>query len=65
MVASGVQINNILEGYDDILTVKEVSKILKTNPATIRKMIHSKSIPAIKIGREYRILKNKLIETIL
>ncbi|BCK01646.1 helix-turn-helix domain-containing protein [Anaerocolumna chitinilytica] len=35
---------------DMVLTVKEVSKILKTNPAYIYELIKSGKLPALKLG---------------
>lgn len=35
---------------DELLTVKEVSKILKTNPAYIYMLINTGKLPALKLG---------------
>ena len=43
--------NNELEVY----SVKEVAAILKTSRQQIRKMILAEELPAIKVGREWRI----------
>jgi len=42
-------------GMDEILTVKEVAKLLKTSRIQVRKMIQSGELPAVMVGREYRI----------
>lgn len=42
-------------GMNEILTVKEVAKILKTSRVQVRKMIKSGELPAVMVGREYRI----------
>ena len=39
----------------EILTVKELARILKTTRQQVRKMIRSGEIPAVKVGREWRI----------
>ena len=38
-----------------VLTVLEVAKWLNLHPRTIRRAIADKRIPALRIGREYRI----------
>jgi len=42
-------------GMDEILTVKEVAKLLKTSRVQVQKMIQSGELPAVMVGREYRI----------
>ena len=41
--------------YPQLLTVDEFATIFKLTQAAIRRMIRDKEIPAIKIGKEYRI----------
>ena len=41
--------------YDEILTVKETAVLLKTTRQQIRKMIANEELPAVKVGREWRI----------
>lgn len=41
--------------YPSLLTVDEFAQIFKLTQAAIRRMIRDKEIPAIKIGKEYRI----------
>lgn len=38
-----------------VLTVKEAAVLLKTTRQQIRKMIQSGELPAVKVGREWRI----------
>ena len=38
-----------------ILTVKEVASLLKTSRQQVRKMIQSGDLPAVKVGRVWRI----------
>lgn len=40
---------------NEILTVKEVAELLKTSRVQVRKMIQRGELPAIMVGREYRI----------
>lgn len=41
----------------EVLTVKEVACILKTTRQQVRKMIANGELPALKVGREWRILE--------
>ena len=43
-----------------LLTVQETAKLLKTSKQQIRKMIRSGLIPAVRIGREWRISEKYL-----
>ena len=42
-------------GITELLTVAEVATILKTSRQQVRKMIHLELLPALMVGREYRI----------
>ena len=43
-----------------ILTVKEAASLLKTSRQQVRKMIQSGDLPAVKVGREWRIRMDTL-----
>ena len=43
-----------------ILTVKEVASLLKTSRQQVYKMIQSGDLPAVKVGREWRIRMDTL-----
>jgi excisionase family DNA binding protein len=55
---------------DEYLTTREISKLLKVNVMTVRRWIGSRKLPAIHIGRDYRVervdfenfLKNRKVE---
>lgn len=47
---------------DEILTVKETAALLKTTRQQIRKMIANEELPAVKVGREWRVLKAGIME---
>jgi len=49
-------------GMNDILTVKEVATLLKTTCQQVRKMIQNGELPAVKVGREWRISSSCLLE---
>ena len=42
----------------ELLTVAETATLLKTTKQQVRKMIAQQLIPAIKIGREWRVRKD-------
>ena len=46
---------------DEILTVKETAALLKTSRQQVRKMI-ANELPAVKVGREWRVLKAGIME---
>ena len=44
----------------ELLTVAETAEILKTSKQQVRKMIRAELLPALMVGREYRISKTYL-----
>ncbi|OUN18627.1 MULTISPECIES: helix-turn-helix domain-containing protein [unclassified Flavonifractor] len=46
----------------EVLTVKEAAALLKTSRQQIRRMIQNGELPAVKVGREWRISKNALLD---
>lgn len=49
-------------GVTELLTVAETAALLKTTKQQVRKMINQQLIPALKIGREWRVSKECLNE---
>jgi len=49
-------------GMSEILTVKEVAILLKVTCQQVRKMIAGGELSAVKVGREWRIPKEFLID---
>lgn len=47
-----------------LLTVNEVAKILRVSNMTVYRLVKSKQIPAIRVGKNYRI-KEDDVETYL
>ena len=47
-------------GVTELLTVAETAALLKTTKQQVRKMIAQQLIPAMKIGREWRISRQYL-----
>lgn len=48
--------------YDEILTIKETAVLFKTTRQQVRKMIVNEELPAVKVGREWRVLKAGIME---
>lgn len=53
---------NTFEKFPNILTTKQLKKMLHIGYSTVLKLLHSGKIKSIKIGREYRIPKVYVIE---
>ena len=49
-------------GVIELLTVAETAALLKTTKQHVRKMVSQQLIPAMKIGREWRISRQYLEE---
>ena len=47
---------------DEILTVKETAALLKTTRQQIRTMSANEELPAVKVGREWRVLRAGIME---
>ncbi|MBI4499464.1 MAG: helix-turn-helix domain-containing protein [Chloroflexi bacterium] len=45
---------------DELLSVNEVTKILKVSKATVQRWCREGKLPAAKIGKEYRIRRDDL-----
>mgnify|MGYP005773863629 FL=1 len=50
------------ESQIEVYSVKEAATILKTSRQQVRKMIQSEELPAVKVGREWRITSDALQE---
>ena len=50
------------ESQIEVYSVKEAAAILKTSQQQVRKMIQSEELPAVKVGREWRITSDALQE---
>ncbi|MBR1811178.1 MAG: helix-turn-helix domain-containing protein [Clostridia bacterium] len=46
----------------DALSPQEVADLLRVNIKTVYKMLRDKVIPSVRVGREYRVAKTKVIE---
>lgn len=54
----------LFSDYPDILSVKQLMELLQIGKVLAYKLIESKKFKAVKIGREYKILKNSVIDFI-
>ena len=54
----------LFSDYPDILSVQQLMELLQICKVLAYKLIESKKFKAVKIGREYKILKNSVIDFI-
>ena len=54
-----------LKYYPDVLTSDQAAEILNVSKKTLYMAIKNKELHAVKIGREYRIVKAKLVEMLV
>ena len=52
----------MLNGYDDVLEIKDLCAILKIGRKTVYKLLQDGDIPYRRIGRVYKIPKDALIQ---
>jgi excisionase family DNA binding protein len=45
----------------EVLTVKEVSEMLRVQPTTVYRLIRQGKIPSFQIGTDWRFLKHRLV----
>ena len=55
---------SIFANYPDIVSVENLMEMLQIGKVLAYKLIESKKIKAIKIGREYKITKESVIKLI-
>ena len=53
---------DLLEKYPPLLSVTDAAEILRVTDRTVRNLIKSGDIKYIKVGRLFRIPKNKFVE---
>ena len=54
----------MLEDYGDILNMQDTAEILNVGEAVISRLFRNGDIPAQKVGREWRVPKDALIQFI-
>jgi excisionase family DNA binding protein len=53
--------NEIINDCPMIMNIPDAAKILGVHPNTIRSLIKSKSLRAVRVGKRYKITKNSLL----
>lgn len=53
--------NNLFDEYPAILNISDVAEILGVTPNTVRKLVKTNSLHAVKVGKRYKVTKNKLL----
>jgi len=48
----------------ELLTAKEVERLFKLSTPKVYELIHSKGFPTVRIGKHYRVDKQKLLKMI-
>jgi excisionase family DNA binding protein len=47
--------------YKDLLTVKEISDLLRLHPTTVYKLARQGKIPSFRVGNEWRFRKDEIM----
>lgn len=47
---------------DELLTVSEVAEVMRVSKMTVYRLVHSGELPAIQVGRSYRVPQRALEE---
>jgi excisionase family DNA binding protein len=50
--------------FENLMTVKEVAALLRVSPQTLYKMLEQRSIPAVKVGSQWRFDRDQIREWI-
>ncbi len=45
----------------DVMTVAQVAEVLRLHPLTVRRMVNEGTLPAFKVGRQWRV-KRAILE---
>jgi excisionase family DNA binding protein len=48
--------------YPEVMTIDEVSKLLRVTPRAIYHLVRDKKIPALKVGTKYRFYRKAVFE---
>lgn len=54
--------NKIFADYPDIVNVKQLQEILGIGRSLVYSLLTGGKVKAIKVGREYKIIKNSIID---
>ena len=53
--------NRLLNEYPEILNISDVAEILGVSTNTVRKLIKDNSLHGVKVGKRYKVTKNRLL----
>ena len=56
--------NTLFEEYPELVSVSELMSMLSIGRVLVYKLITDKKVKAVKIGREYKIVKNSVFALI-
>ena len=56
--------NTLFEEYPELVSVSELMSMLSIGRVLVYKLISDKKVKAVKIGREYKIVKNSVFALI-
>lgn len=51
--------------YPDVVSAEQLMEMLSISRATAYRLLSDKKIPAVKVGRQYRIPKNRIISYLM
>ena len=52
----------ITELYPEVMTIDEVSKLLRVTPRAVYHLVRDKKIPALKVGTKFRFYRKAVFE---
>ena len=52
----------VLNGYNDVLTVRELAKALRIGKNAAYALVRERAIPSVRIGRKYLVPKLKVVD---
>lgn len=53
--------SKLLEKYPPLLNISDVAEILGVSRNTARKLVKNNTLPAVLVGKRYKVTKNKLL----
>lgn len=57
-----VETVEVVEGLPLVMTPKDVAKVLQVSRNTAYELIHCKDFPAFRVGKQFRVNRDKFIE---
>jgi excisionase family DNA binding protein len=54
--------DEIRELYPEVMTIDEVSKLLRVTPRAVYHLVRDKKMPALKVGTKYRFYRKAVFE---